>query len=465
MSDTDVPAPGSPWSDAVGDLGPLHDPAMVRHLVDDATILFVALDGAADIAWIGRSSEAVLGRSPSELIGTSGLDLLHPDDHDILLASLAESARNADERIFAVVRVRHADGTWLTLEFGGLDRRDEDGSGTFLVWGRSHESATRLTAFLEALLTGGDLGQLLGEVVHWCDALMPYSTSIILARRDDGTYRCPIDAPGLPSTLGADLVVDLDATGSWRDLAGAEVVEASLSELPEAVATAATDEGVATAWLVAIAGADPARPDGLLVSWRRRPGSLLATHRRHLQEACRLSQLAFGWGRSHSDLVTAATTDSLTGVANRTRLGQVVEADRSETSTLLFCDLDHFKELNDRHGHAAGDQVLRAVAARMQAAVRSGDLLARLGGDEFSVWCPDLAGGEVARQVAGRIIDAFALPVEVDGRAHLVRCSIGIASVSRDHGRPFDLHGAIKRADAALYRAKAAGRGRWAEAD
>jgi diguanylate cyclase (GGDEF)-like protein len=442
------------------DLGPFADPEMVRRLIDDGMVLFAGIDGDGSISWMGRSSQTLLGRPATEVIGTSALDLIHPDDHEILLASLAESARDSTERIFAVVRVARTDGTWTTLEFGGIDLRTPDGQGTFLVWGRHHQSVVRLFDFLGSLLTAADLHHLLDQVVQWCDALMPYSSSLVLARGDDGTYRTAASAASLPTRLGSELVVDRETAGPWKQaLTDGDPVDAPAAALSDVLGEAARAGGLDAGWILAVPSVDGSPPDGLLVTWRSRPGPMLVTHARHLREASRLCQLAFDWDRTHADLVVAATTDALTGLANRVRLRELVERHRSRPAALLFCDLDHFKELNDRYGHATGDQVLRAVALRMADAVRAGDHLVRLGGDEFVAWCPDLRDPRDADVVGGRILHALTAPVVVAGTFHDVGCSIGVAIADPDDGHHVDLDQLLDQADRALYRAKAAGRG------
>jgi diguanylate cyclase (GGDEF)-like protein len=284
---------------------------------------------------------------------------------------------------------------------------------------------------------------------------------VVLARGDDGTYRAETSPNALPTALGSDLVVDEETAGPWKEaIAGGDPVSAPTSELSAVLREEALGGGVDAGWILAVPGHAGSPPDGLLVTWRSRPGPMLVTHARHLREASRLCQLAFEWDRTHSDLVTAATTDALTGLANRARLRELVELHRSRPAALLFCDLDRFKELNDRYGHAAGDQVLRSVALRMADAVRAGDHLVRLGGDEFVAWCPDLRDPGDADVVGSRIIEALAAPVAVAGTTHDVGCSIGIAVAEPDDGHHLDLDQLLDQADQALYRAKATGGGR-----
>jgi len=163
--------------------------------------------------------------------------------------------------------------------------------------------------------------------------------------------------------------------------------------------------------------------------------------------------------------------DSLTGLPNRTflaeRLDDAMRAARRTNDTdgaidrsgcklaLMFLDLDRFKNINDSLGHMVGDRLLRDVATRLVAAVRSGDTVARLGGDEFVVLLPDVSGSAECRRVGDRIIDALATPCQVEGHSLHISPSIGICLYPDDG---FDVETLMRHADAAMYQAKAAGR-------
>ena len=158
-----------------------------------------------------------------------------------------------------------------------------------------------------------------------------------------------------------------------------------------------------------------------------------------------------------------ASTDELTGLANRRAFLRHLDRQTEAATefgwrlTVAMLDVDHFKSVNDRFGHAVGDQVLRRVAARASATCRAGDLIGRLGGEEFGILMPS-AGAEDARQVAERLRQAIEtpLPDEDGGDLPTVTVSIGIAT----RGRNQTGTEVLAQADSALYAAKEAGRNR-----
>ena len=173
--------------------------------------------------------------------------------------------------------------------------------------------------------------------------------------------------------------------------------------------------------------------------------------------------MALDNARLYEELRHQAFHDGLTGLANRGLFGDRVEhalARSARTGSMLgvlFLDLDDFKLVNDRFGHAAGDLLLRAVSERLAGVLRPGDTAARLGGDEFAVLLEDIAGPEDAQVVAGRLIDAVRAPVRLGEVDAIVGASVGIALSEDGVERADDL---LRNADFAMYRAKGAGKGR-----
>jgi diguanylate cyclase (GGDEF)-like protein/PAS domain S-box-containing protein len=165
--------------------------------------------------------------------------------------------------------------------------------------------------------------------------------------------------------------------------------------------------------------------------------------------------------RLEQELTFRAYHDPLTGLPNRALFAEeVAEAELRgcghSVTGVLFVDLDNFKDVNDTLGHGVGDQLLIAVAARLTAAIRPGDLAARLGGDEFAILVRDATDRKVVEEVADGVLTALSTPVLVERRAIRVSGSIGLATTA-DSGTADLLH----NADQALYSAKQAGKGGW----
>ena len=165
--------------------------------------------------------------------------------------------------------------------------------------------------------------------------------------------------------------------------------------------------------------------------------------------------------RAHTEAAVLALKDDLTGLPNRTYFMDQLQkalarADRQKRRVaVLFIDLDRFKVFNDTMGHAAGDKLIIEVGRRIRRQVRSGETLARLGGDEFTVLLEGLAEAGEAETAVQRILDALAGPALIEGHEVFVTASVGIALSTGQYITPDEL---VRRADVALYQAKADGR-------
>ena len=163
------------------------------------------------------------------------------------------------------------------------------------------------------------------------------------------------------------------------------------------------------------------------------------------------------------ELSHQAFHDPVTHLANRAlfneRVRHAVARGRREERSLavLFLDLDDFKTVNDSLGHAAGDHLLLEVAQRIAAATRASDTAARFGGDEFAVLLEDIDDPQAAAETAERILDSLKRPIALDAKDFVVRASLGISVA--EAGAPADAEELIRNADAAMYIAKADGKG------
>lgn len=196
-----------------------------------------------------------------------------------------------------------------------------------------------------------------------------------------------------------------------------------------------------------------------------RNGRVIAVGHRPMQDG--------GWLTTHEDITELyalqkdirhlAYHDPLTDLPNRVSLGE--ELDRAlarsregEAFALLFLDLDGFKQVNDVHGHSAGDQLLVAAARRLRNCVRTSDMVARLGGDEFAIVQSSRAIPDDAEALAQRIISELSKPFDFDGMKFEISTSIGISFAA---GRVVSRDEILIEADSAMYEAKRAGGGRY----
>lgn len=177
--------------------------------------------------------------------------------------------------------------------------------------------------------------------------------------------------------------------------------------------------------------------------------------------ADRLSVVLANLERSEK-LYEQAHFDPLTRLPNRQQFRDKLSLRLAQTAAharrgaLLYIDLDHFKRINDTAGHTTGDELLCAVARRLEGCFDAGDIVARLGGDEFAAIVQQVGNEDVARQVAQRVLERLRIPMLIAGREYRIEASIGITIFPADGRTIEDL---LKNSDIAMYRAKERGRG------
>ena len=228
---------------------------------------------------------------------------------------------------------------------------------------------------------------------------------------------------------------------------------------PEVCAAAAAHD-LHLAWALQVRAADGGQVLASFTVYWPDGASPGAAERSLLSRWTHLAAIAIDHSRSQERLGFLAMHDALTGLPNRAlvidRLAHAIARldRRPSILAVLFLDLDRFKLINDSLGHEVGDQVLVAVAERLEVAVRNTDTVARFGGDEFLVLSEDLDSTREAEELAERVLEALAEPITLSHGEVVVSASIGIAVARRASEEPAGL---LRDADAAMYRAKTLG--------
>ena len=362
----------------------------------------------------------------------------------------------------ALYDLRRADGTVVPVELNGVTGPPGFPPGHTLVVGRYSGDHALQNRILEMITTDRRDAELMAVIPQFGSWRHPHEQYAVLYQDVAGD----IQVTGTPAVvrIATEHPDDDDAPWTQARRTGEEVL-AHAEALSPALRAEAQAADLGACWAVPVH--DPLHDaPAVLIGWSRTQGPPASVHRYSLEMMGRMLDLVLQWRRQREELERAARRDPLTGMVNRAGffevLGTTLESARPDTMLgVLYIDLDDFKEVNDSHGHAVGDDVLAEVAHRLAGAVRTGDLLGRLGGDEFAVLCPDVGDIDDLTSVARRIIDDVSQPITIRGFELRVGASIGIATTVGTV-LPDQL---VDAADRSLYLAKAAGRGRWHLAD
>lgn len=371
---------------------------------------------------VNELGAAELGWSVDELVGTLVSDYGDPTDRG-LNPILVEQAL-AGETVRFDRRLRDANDDWRTYNFAA--RIIDDESRRFLLVGREMEALAHSHSRLADLIKLADLTDDL-FVVADRDGFVTYVNAAVHTIHGEGKI------------VGRHLTEFVH-----EDDRGFESLLSSVS----------AEDGRAEARVLARRSDGSPLMLGVRTIWDEESQRWFTVERdisETVEYERRMQQLT-------TDLRRKATTDTLTGVANRAALNEVLEeaVESQSPFALLLLDMDDFKSVNDTLGHAAGDEFLRCVAQRLQRAVKLTDVVARLGGDEFVVYLPDI-NCEDASNVASRMIDAVGQHYSINGHSLTRSCSIGVAVWEEGD----DVSAILRKADRAAYRAKHEGRSRF----
>jgi diguanylate cyclase (GGDEF)-like protein len=314
----------------------------------------------------------------------------------------------------------------------------------------------------QEILSRVDMNDIIARVQARLQALWPDSVSGLVVfdqqAADFGIVHLYAGKEGvtakIPTRLEPWLLERLarDYDGMWFDVGGAE--------LPDFL-TMMVNSGARRILVLPIFWRE--KVNGLLAIGLMETREFSAEQVRRARELGNRIGVALAAHARDEELKYRAYHDSLTGLPNRAllleRLGQEMAHARRSARQLavLFLDLDRFKNVNDSAGHDAGDRLLAQVAERLTSCTREGDTVARLGGDEFVVLLPGLGNPQQAMRLASEMMSLLKEPFMIDGGESYIGVSIGVSIFPDDGSLAPEL---LKKADMAMYRAKATGRGR-----
>ena len=386
-----------------------------RSLVENARDVIHVINEDGTTRYITPSVRHVLGWTPEELIGLPAEQLVHADDRAAALAQMRAARRTPAAARPLIFRAPHKDGSWRVIEAIGRNLLDDPVVRGIIV--NSRDITARMQAEEENL-----------------------RLAAIPRQNPNPILECDLDGDVLfVNPAGERLLAELGAAGPERILPPGHAAIARRCA-----------EGTESA-----AGVEVKVGGGRVLAWTYHPQPQLGTVHLFGEEITERK-------RVEERLIHEALHDALTGLPNRPffmqRLGECVArltGGAGRPFAVLFLDLDRFKVVNDSLGHHVGDELLVAVARRLEESVRAADFVARFGGDEFAVLLDDIAHEADAVRIAERVATTVAAPVALDAHEVFTSASIGIAlCAGGDEERPEYL---LRNADMAMYRAKARG--------
>jgi diguanylate cyclase (GGDEF)-like protein/PAS domain S-box-containing protein len=439
---------------------------LVNRIVDGAPIQMIVVDGGGLITFTSDACR-MFGYEPQELLGTNILDYLDLDWNPLALESIGSALVNDGLRLPMLFRMRCKDGRFRVVEVTANSQVGDPVVQGMAAYIRSWDEQSSIDDILEALAGDYPLQAKLDLFVTMMAGETLDAHGAVLFAPQGGVFTRSVASPSLDKGMGAvPSARDTDPAPSdtpWaKALRSGDAQLVPAEELSDDLRSLADAHGYRWCW------AYPVR-DGAgdvaacLVLWRSDPRGMEESYLVWIRRLVRLTQLVLEQEAARAQLIHAANHDPLTGLANRAAFFQhfqdVLDDPRDgDYLGVLYLDLDGFKPVNDRLGHGAGDAVLVAIARRLEARVRSVDLVARMGGDEFAVVCPEVSSPEELEILADRLAAAAREPVAIGDHIVHVGASVGVCVAPIGS---CSIDALVEAADAALYDAKATNTGSW----
>ena len=407
-------------------LHPVGSAAFFEAIVNTAVSPFVVIDRDLILRFVSESATALLGWKPDEWVGRSIAGLLTEDSLEVAAAGLGDLNELPEdpEWVGAPVRVyvKRSDGTTIPIDAAARAEERTGISGIVVQLHRAGGSQAMSDA-VDAILDGNDLDRALTLLTSLIEHEIS-DTSAVLANEWDG--RCFAQASGANTLMKLDWPLPADRAAIQHALDSGHAVRDIFERLDPATQAAAHNAGLHGCWCAPIPATDRDDPTAALFVWHAEPGPPGAIYRTDIARSVSLARLALRWMGQQRLLAWDAAHDHLTGLANRSELQNRLDEGNGRARAILYLDLDDFKPVNDHFGHRVGDEVLAAVAGRLQS-IGGSHLVARLGGDEFAVLVNPLDDPDEPVHLAEQARLALAKPISVLGQLATVGVCVGVA--------------------------------------
>jgi diguanylate cyclase (GGDEF)-like protein/PAS domain S-box-containing protein len=419
-----------------------------------------AVDKQGRFVFVSAACERIFGYSPDELIGQAMIDLVHPGDRQRTLDA-AREIMGGEPKLNFENRYLRKDGRVVHIlwsaRWSEVDQLRIAVARDITERKQAESRQAALFAISEAAHAAEDLLALFKRIHliigEWLPALN-FSVALYDEHCAQLNFPYHVDAhepqPELPGTITGRLCAEVMRTGQPI------LLTPDQAPVPAGFEMLVTGQ-VSPCWLGVPLNSQNGTIGALIV--KSMPGDERYTEqdKELLQYVCAQVATAIERKQLHARLQRMAQYDQLTQLPNRELLRERFKASLEAARTsggrmaLLYIDLDHFKQVNDTHGHGVGDMLLQAVANRLKGCVRETDTVARIGGDEFVVLLHSIHAPQDTDIVLGKVLQVLAQPLRLDGHSLHIQPSIGVARYP-DHGS--EEAQLVRHADEAMYSAK-----------
>src|SRR3954452_362398 len=442
--------------------------ALLNLVADKTTRAVVVTDRNLRVVYTNAAFSGMFGYSAEEAQGQPTNELVagRLTDRRTLLPLRRRVCDGRGDGAEVLAYDKNGDEIWISATVKAF--RNDRGRIKYIFALLSDISENKQLRSLQQLIMGAladelPLTEIADQLCRRVEAIAPDVVASVLHVDSDGLVH-PLGGPSLPDDYsraleGIAIGPDVGSCGSAAYY-GKPVLAEDLDTDPrwQPYKTRPLEVGLKACWSTPIKATD-GRVIGTFAFYFREPRAPSRWHQRIVEACVHLGALAIERKEARAQIARLAYHDMLTGLPNRAQLRELInqaiaDCPAEKQLALIFLDLDHFKDVNDTLGHSAGDALLIEFTKRLRGRIQPSDLLGRLSGDEFVIALPNCDPAR-ASLVASNITEALTSPLWIDNRQVPISASMGI-SIYPDNATDIDT--LMQQADAAMYKAKQAGR-------